>query len=186
MKYILSFFLTFFFFSGLVAQQEATYFNHTQVGFIIGEESADGVQKATIPSFQTINGIRIDENWGLGIGVGAEPFEYKIYPVFASVHYFFTTKLKNNPFLAVKVGHAFSDSKKKIYNYGYSNEFEHKGGLMFNPEIGFRFKMFDFEMTLSGGYRFQRLKSQSKQGGHYSYEHQVEHNRASFAIGITF
>ena len=175
--------------SGLLAQQEIVYFNHTQVGFIIGEESEDNIQKATIPSFQTINGIRIGANWGIGIGVGAEPFEYKVYPIFFSIHHFFNTKLKNSPFFAIKLGHGFSDSKKKIVNYGYGGEFKHKGGLMFNPEIGFRFKMFDFEMTLSGGYRFQRLKSKSSLNGipsNYIYDHQVEYNRAAFAIGVVF
>jgi len=186
MKSFIALILTFFLVSGVIAQQEIAYFNHTQVGFIIGEESEDGVQKATIPSFQTINGIRLGEHVGFGVGIGAEPFEYKIYPVFLSFHYFFSSKLKNNPFLAFKVGHAFSDSKKKIYNYPYGgNECNHKGGLMFNPEIGFRFKMFDFELTLSGGYRFQRLKSTATQG-YNSYEHQVEYNRASFAIGVVF
>ena len=41
---------------------------------------------------------------------------------------------------------------------------------MLNPEIGFRIKMPYFDMTLSGGYRFQRLKSQvTQEGSPYTY-----------------
>lgn len=181
MKYILFFILTFFLFADLLSQQKVAYFNHTQVIFLIGEESEDNLQKATIPSFQTINGIRIGDKWGLGIGIGADPLEYKIYPVFGSIHYFFIN-LKHNPFLAIKLGHAFTNSNKKIFY----DDFDHKGGLMFNPEVGVRLKIFDFEMTLSGGYRFQRLKSDIKQQGAYIYQREVEYNRISFALGVLF
>jgi len=186
MKYILLFTLTIITFSGLLAQQNVAYFNHTQVSFFIGEESEDKTQKATIPSFQTTNGIRVGENWAIGLGIGAEPFEYLVYPVFASCHYFFNN-LKYNPFFNVKVGHAFSKSHKKFNEYGYYGDFDHKGGFMFNPEVGVRFKMFDIEMTLSGGYRFQRLKSEvTQQYSYYNYNRQVEYNRISFALGIIF
>ena len=186
MKYMLLFALTIISFSDLLAQHDVAYFNHTQVSFFIGEESEDKTQKATIPSFQTINGIRYGENWAIGLGIGAEPFEYLVYPVFFSCHYFFNN-LKYNPFFDFKVGHAFSRSHKKFNEYGYYGDFDHKGGLMFQPEVGVRFKMFDVEMTLSGGYRFQRLKSKAKQqNSYYTYEHQVEYNRVSFALGIMF
>jgi len=187
MKYFLSFIASVFFTCGLFAQQELGYFNHTQVNFLIGEESEDSQQKAVIPSFQSFNGFRVAANWGLGVGVGVEPFEYKVYPVFAGIYYFFTN-VKHSPYFALKAGHAFSNSTKKFNNYGYYGDYKHKGGLMVIPEFGFRFKMFDYEMTLSGGYRFQRLKSQATQGNtsNYTYDHQVEYNRVSFSVGILF
>ena len=186
MKYILSFIASVFFTSGLFAQSELFYFNHTQVNFLIGEESEDNQQKAVIPSFHSFNGLRSGA-WGIGVGVGVEPFEYKVYPVFAGIYYFFKN-VKHNPYLAFKAGHAFSNSSKKFNNYGYYGDFKHKGGLMVIPEFGFRFKMFDYEMTLSGGYRFQRLKSKVSQNnsGYYTYEHQVDYNRVSFSVGFLF
>ena len=189
MKYILFFALSVFFISDLFAQQKTTYFNHTQVSFLIGEESDDELQKATIPSFQTVNGLRFSEHWALGLGVGVEPFEYLVYPVFLSGYYFFNISAKHRPFISIKAGHAFSKSSKIInnYNYSYYGDFTHKGGLMFNPEIGFRFKLNDVDMTLSGGYRFQRLNSEVKQKGTTTiYKHEAEYNRVSFTIGILF
>jgi len=189
MKHILLFVLSFFYISNLTAQKEVTvsYFNQTQLGFFIGEESEDNNQKALIPSFQTINGVRFDEKFGLGIGIGVEPFEYLVIPVFVSGTLFFD-QLKNAPYLAIKAGHAFSNSEKKLNNYGYYGEFNHKGGLMVNPEIGVRFRTPTFDITLSAGYRFQRLKSDIAQPNttNYSYHHEVEYNRISFAIGIMF
>ena len=172
---------------GLSAQQNVTYFNHTQVGVFIGEESSDKEQKSLIPSFQTINGFLLDKQLGLGIGLGAEPFEYMTFPVFFGGYYFFN-KLKNNPYLSIKVGHAFSNSHKKFNSYGYSGDYKHKGGLLFNPEVGVRLKTTNFDVTLSAGYRFQRLKSTAspQQSTHYTYEHQTEYNRVSFALGIIF
>ena len=185
MKYILSFILTIFFVSGLTAQTKVSYFNHTQVGFFIGEESYDKNQKAIIPSFQTVNGILFNEGFGLGIGIGAEPFEYLVIPVVVSGTVFMN-KIKHRPFVTLKIGHAFSDSDKKFDYYSYGSDFKHKGGTMVNPELGVRFKMSDFDMTLSAGYRFQRLKSDTSRSGNYDYNHEVDYNRISFAIGMLF
>ena len=187
MKYMILFVLSFITISGIRAQKEVSvsYFNQTQAGFFIGEESEDKNQKAIVHSFQTINGIRFDEQFGLGIGVGAETFEYLVFPVFVSGTVFFN-KPQNKPYIAVKVGHAFTDSEKRLNNYNYYGDFKHKGGLMFNPEFGMRFKMSTFDMTMSAGYRFQRLKSGTKQGNNYNYNREVEYNRVSFAIGIMF
>ena len=185
MKYVLSFVLMFFFISGLMAQTKMTYYNQTQVGFFIGEESEDENQKALVPSFQTINGILFDEVFGLGIGIGAEPFEYLVIPVFFSGTVFIN-KLKQRPFVTLKIGHAFSNSDKRFDYYNYGGDFKHKGGIMVNPELGVRFKISDFDMTLSAGYRFQRLKSAASQSGNYTYNHEADYNRVSFAIGILF
>ena len=175
----------------LVAQQEAqqtqkpNYFNHTQISLLIGEESEDQTRKALIPSFQTVNGVRIGKYVGIGIGVGAEPFEYMTFPVFLSGYYFVHNNAKTSPYFVVKGGYTFSNSKKNLgYYYG---SFENKGGLMINPEIGVRFKMSGIDMTLSGGYRFQRLESRvNQEGSHYIYKRQVDYNRISFALGIMF
>ena len=70
---------------------------------------------------------------------------------------------------------------------GYYGDFDNTGGLMFNPEVGFRLKMTNFDMTLSGGYRFQRLKSKiTPQNVKYTYNYQVEYNRVSIALGLFF
>ena len=191
MRYYILFALSFFSISTLLAQQEEQqskqlrYFNHSQVGLLIGEESEEQARKAMIPSFNTVNGIRFGNHFGIGVGVGIEPFEYTVFPVYASGYYFLTNK-KNTPYFALKGGYAFANSHKQISSY-YYGEHNNKGGLMINPEIGVRFKVSGFDMTLSGGYRYQRLESQvTAEGTVYTYNHKVDYNRVSVALGIMF
>jgi hypothetical protein len=192
MRYLTLFILSILFIPGLLAQKEApqsstlNYFNHTQVSFLIGEESEDQQRKAMIPSFQTTNGIRIGSHWGIGLGIGVEPYEYVAFPVFISGYYFLNNK-KNSPYCSFKGGYAFANSHKKIGNYYYNGEYDNRGGLMFNPEIGVRFKVSGFDLTLSGGYRFQRLESRiTADGTIYTYTHRVDYKRTSVTLGIIF
>jgi len=179
--------------SGLFAQQEAAhqsqktnYFNHTQVSLLIGEESEDKSRKAIIPSFQNITGILLREHVGIGLGVGVEPFEYVVFPVFISGNYYFNFN-KTAPYFAAKAGYAFANSHKRLVNSYYYGDFTNKGGVMLNPEIGIRIKMPYFDMTLSGGYRFQHLESRiSHESTLYTYKHKVDYSRATFTLGIMF
>jgi len=192
MKHYILLILSVCFSSALLAQettqqtQKFRFFNHTQVSMLIGEESENQQRKAMIPSFQTVNGIYLGKHVGVGIGVGAEPFEYVTFPVFASAHYFFSAN-KVIPYAGLKAGYAFSNSHKKLeYSYMYG-DFNNKGGLMFNPEIGFRIRMPYFDLTLSGGYRFQRLESRiTQEGSIYTYNRRVDYQRTSFTLGIMF
>jgi hypothetical protein len=178
--------------SGLSAQTETQetptprYYNHTLVSLLIGEESEDQTRKAMIPSFQTITGIRLGDHAGVGLGVGVEPFEYVIFPVFISGNYFFSDK-KTAPYFAAKAGYAFANSHKRLeYNY-YDGEFSNKGGVMLHPEVGLRFKLPYFDMTLSGGYRYQHMESRiSREGSPYMYRRKVDYNRVSVTLGIMF
>ena len=168
--------------------QKVNYFNHTQVSLLIGEESEDQTRKAMIPSFQTVTGLRLGEHFGIGLGVGVEPFRYVAFPVFMSGYYFLSDK-KIAPYFAAKAGYAFANSHKRlaISSYYYNGDFNNKGGLMLNPEIGFRIKMPYFDMTLSGGYRFQHLESRiSAKDSPYTYKHKVDYHRVSIALGIMF
>ena len=191
MRHYIVFILLIFSASHLPAQQEGQqtqklrYFNHTQVSFLIGEESEDQTRKSMIRSFQTVNGIRIGKHFGAGIGIGAEPFEYIAFPVFLSGYYFINNDKKASPYFVGKVGYAFSNSNKNL-GYYYGN-YDNRGGLMVSPEMGVRFKMSGFDWSLSGGYRFQRLESRIAQAGSlYTYKRQVDYNRISFTVGIMF
>jgi hypothetical protein len=156
------------------------------VGLLIGEESENKVQKAMFPSFQTVNGVRLGNHFGFGIGVGVEPLEYTVFPVYASGYYFLTDK-KNTPYFALKGGYALANSHKKNNYYPYNGEYHNKGGVLFNPEIGVRFKVSGIDLTLSGGYRYQRLVSQNTPDGMiYTYTHRVDYHRTSVTLGIMF
>ena len=192
MKHTILLVTSFFFASAVFAQGEAQqtqklrYFNHTQVSLLIGEESEEQTRKAIIPSFQTITGIHLGNHFRVGLGVGVEPFEYVTFPVFLSGYYEFSDK-KTSPYITAKAGYSFSNSHKRLDYSHYYGDFDNKGGLMLNPEIGLRIKMPYFDMTLSGGYRFQRLESQiSQEDSPYTYNRRVDYNRVSFSLGIMF
>jgi hypothetical protein len=192
MKYYLLFFLSVFSVFSVWAQKEAQqtqklrYFNHTQVSLLIGEESEDQTRKALISSFQTVNGIRMGEHLGLGVGLGVEPFEYVVYPVFIGGYYFINNHQKTVPYFAMKGGYAFSKSSKNLGHYYYGT-YDNKGGVMFNPEIGVRIRMSGLDLTVSCGYRYQRLTSHVTQDNSaYTYNRQVGYKRTSFALGIMF
>jgi hypothetical protein len=191
MKHYILLILSVFFASAVCAQQEEQqtqklrYFNHTQASLLIGEESEDQTRKAMIPSFQTVNGVLIGKHFGAGIGVGAEPFEFIAFPVFLSGYYFVNNNKKASPYFVVKSGYAFSNSHKKL-NY-YYGDYDNRGGLMINPEMGIQLTFSGFDLTLSGGYRFQRLESRiTQENSHYVYKRTVDYNRISFALGIMF
>ena len=192
MKYDLLLVLCFFSVLPLCAQtetqqtQKLSYFNHTQIALLIGEESEDQMRKAMIPSFQTVTGILLGKHWGLGIGVGVEPYEYVVFPVFLSGNYFFSNN-KSAPYFAAKAGYAFANSHKRLDYAYYNGDYTNQGGFMLNPEIGLRIKMPYFDMTLSGGYRFQQLESRISQADSpYTYKRRVDYNRATFTLGIMF
>ena len=192
MRYYILLALAIIYTSGLLAQNEGQqskklrYFNHSYAGFLIGEESENQVRKAMIPSFHTINGVCVGDHFGIGVGVGVEPFEYTVFPVYMSGYYFLTNK-KNTPYFSLKGGYAFANSHKQIGNNYYYGEYNNKGGVMINPEIGVRFKVSDFDLTLSGGYRFQRLESHiTQENSPYTYHHRVDYKRVSVALGIMF
>ena len=141
-------------------------------------------QAYPIKKHTTTHSILLNEVFSLGLGVGVEPFEYLVFPVFISSSYYFN-RLKHKPFITFKIGNAFSNSDKPIPAYSYRDDIKHKGGMMVNPEIGIRLKISTFDLTLTGGYRFQRLKSDNVSAV-YTYHHDVDYNRVSFAIGVLF
>ncbi|MDR0795509.1 MAG: hypothetical protein LBE79_05555 [Tannerella sp.] len=192
MKYLILLFISVLFNPVLFAQgemnrtQKLRYFNHTQISGLVGEESEDLSRKAIIPSFQTTTGIYVGKHAGVGLGVGIEPFEYITFPVFAG-GYFFMNDKKTSPYFAAKAGYAFSNSNKRLIHHYINGVYDNKGGVMVNPEIGLRIKMPYFDMTLSGGYRFQRLVSRiTEDHSHYTYTRRVDYNRVTFALGIIF
>ena len=192
MRYYILLALSIFAVSSLLAQKEEqqskelNYFNHTQVSLLVGEESEDQSRKAIIPSFQNVTGIFLSKHIGIGLGVGVEPFEYVVFPVFINGDYFFNFS-KTAPYFSVKAGYAFANSHKKLNYAYYYGDYTNKGGFMLNPEIWLRIKMPYFDMTLSGGYRLQHLESRiSPEGSQYTYKHKVDYNRATFTLGIMF
>jgi hypothetical protein len=172
----------------LSSAQPKSYFNLTQLSYLIAEEDQySPVKSSMAPSLVNINGFCINENVSLGIGAGVTALSYMIFPVFAD---FRITFLKGNlnPVLSLKGGYAFANNKKKLFNE-YYGDFKNTGGGMFHPEVGFKVNMTEnLEFLLTVGYWYQHVKSEIKYGDYYHGTHNriSDLNRLSFSIGFLF
>jgi hypothetical protein len=168
------------------------YFNLTQLSFIMTGKGGNVPAKYEFtPSVANINGYRFNEHLSLGIGVGVTALSYPVFPLFADLR---ATPYGGGPVFIFKVGYSFANSKKDAFAggwYHYYTEHKNSGGLMFNPEIGFKImKGKRSEAMLTAGYWYQRVKSEMKGGpsnqgwDQRSYVGITDLNR--FSLGITF
>jgi len=201
MKHLLLLFILSFAVVPVAAQsneQEAkkpagSYYNLTQLSFIIGETSDLSATTANfVPSVTTINGYRFNDHFSMGVGVGVAAYDYLVFPVFAD---FRVSIFKGNftPIAAFKGGYAFADNDKELFpNRFYEMNYTNTGGWMCNPEIGFKITVNDHcEFLLTVGYYYQGLDSEVKpktptpyNPDKYNFSTNV--NRVSFTVGFVF
>ena len=97
-------------------------------------------------------GHRINQWIGVGGGLAIEDFEFndagQILPIFAEMRGFSSTK-NISPYYNVRLGYGFALKNEKY------NIIETNGGIMFSPEIGFRFGGRDVQFFMGAGLRFQ-------------------------------
>jgi len=180
------------------------YFNTTQISVLMGNrqisenyQNFNYARSELFPSVTMTNGYMFNEYVAIGIGVGFEIFDQNLFPVFIDIRRTFWDK-DISPFLAFKMGHSFSNFKKKYYNYlslyhepyNISNAYYRKdGGLMVHPEMGVKITLSEnADLLFTVAYRYQKTKSTVSQdfGQHRKWEHMESMNRLSFGIAITF
>ncbi|MDR2650742.1 MAG: hypothetical protein LBC68_00275 [Prevotellaceae bacterium] len=171
-------------------QTSSGYYSLTQLSLIVGEARELSAAMFNLqPSITTICGYRLNNYFGMGAGIGIASYEYMVFPVFAD----FRINIFNEnftPILAVKCGYSLAKSGKELFtNNYYDASYENTGGLMFNPEIGFKTtinKHFDFLFTI--GYYYQELESKITQNYMQNFVHNIKTNvnRVSFTIGFLF
>ena len=166
------------------------YYNLTQLLFLMAEENEYAPVKSNLtPSVVNINGYRVNEHFSMGIGVGMTALSYLIYPLFADFR-INLSKGNLSPVIALKAGYAFANNKKEIFKE-YYGDFKNSGGVMINPEIGFRVVMTersDFLLTI--GYWYQHVESEIKTKPGYwnsgTHNRTTDLNRLSFGVGFLF
>ena len=162
------------------------YYNLSQLSFLIGKINYIGRPEHEMhPSVTNINGYRFNEHISMGIGVGMTVLSYAIFPVFAD---FRATLFKSNlsPVLAFKGGYSFVDKKKEMQGIFQESGANNKGGLMINPEIGFKLPLMErADFMLTFGYWHQHLETENKYNGN-SYISKVNFNQLSFTINFLF
>ena len=206
MKKILFVFLYFFLMPDAFSQKETAkkgYFNTTQISLLMGNrqigdnyQSLNYARSELFPSVTMTNGYMFNEYVAIGIGVGFEIFDRNLFPVFVDIRRTFWDK-DISPFLAFKMGHSFSNFKKKHYDYlslyhqpyNINNAYYKKdGGLMVHPEMGVKITLTEnADLLFTVAYRYQKTKSTVSQDiGRREWNHEESMNRLSFGVAITF
>ncbi len=176
--------------------KESGYFNLTSIGAIIGTPNDDFETNSVVPSLSIVNGYSFNNRFSAGVGVGAEIYQYAIFPVFADIRYKIQ-RSEYSPYFALKGGYSFAKNDKVLdggYDYYYPSNviFENKGGWMCNPEVGVYFSIAKhINMNVGVGYRYQHLETkittpQSVYTSETISDISTAFNRLSFTIGFEF
>jgi hypothetical protein len=133
------------------------YFFSLQSGSLIG--CASCLEGADVTStLAVVNGITIGKKLRTGIGLGFDSYEgWKTIPVFASASWdWFGSKNQNAFFVQLNYGVAKAWRQKGYASYGYLRS---EGDRMLSPQIGYRFKYHDLNLSLAVGAKLQRVFS---------------------------
>ena len=144
-------------------------------------------------SLELIIGHRFNRYLGLGLGTGYQSYSgVDAVPIFLSITGDFLNE-RITPYYFINAGYGFGiDRSDEWDNYS-----EVKGGLMYNPGIGFKFRLKKLYISSSVAYRFQLAQFISEQEV-YSFNDFIgssrffpqtrtqKINRLEFKIGIGF
>ena len=126
--------------------QNLPYVNQTDVGLLIGDNVLGSF------SAQSFNGVVIDK-WKIYLGfiIGIDIYQpLTVIPLAPSIKFLPFNSKKTNPYLSLTAGYAFSGLNK------FEDNRSKKGGILFNPSIGLRFKTKrKAAFNLNMGYKIQ-------------------------------
>lgn len=170
-----------------------SYFLKTNAGILLG--SSGNTKDAPFTFDASVNLKLLGKLYG-GLGMGIDFLEESYMPVFASLDYHFRDS-RFTPYIGIRGGYMLP-LEKEVYtqNYYYYEPWmsyrppqngvqtlENKGGLMFNPSIGFISHINqNLGWTLSFGYRWHRIDFEGED--HLGLE--TTYNRLSMSIGLLF
>jgi len=169
-----------------------SYYLKTTSGILLGDSR--NVKKAPF-SFDASVNLNLSGNLYAGPGVGIDFLEETYMPVFMNMEYHFR-KSATTPFIGIKGGYMLPMSRE-VYQQSYRympwmsyippnyelQTLENKGGLMFNPSIGF-ISHFNENLgwTLSFGYRWHKVEFEGEDNSGL----ETTYNRLSMSIGLIF
>lgn len=130
-------------------RSRANYYNSFQSGGLFGKKD-----KGASFTFSTTHGIQL-RSVRLGLGIGYDSYQrWRVLPLFGQVCWDFAPIRDNVIFLSGTGGHAWGSFRQQ-------NEFEpdYHGarGWLINPSLGYRIRADKWDITMSAGYRWQRL-----------------------------
>lgn len=136
-----------------VTKQEKGYFNLTEIGYYFSQNSfksngSDMKNGAYALSIRNINGIFLQNNISLGVGVGLDGYTYNIsnssydntFLVFADVRFYFKNETRT-PFIYADLGNSVSISdnieKGLFYAAGAGYKFLINNKIAMNGSLGY-------------------------------------------------
>lgn len=145
------------------------FYNRINVGVLGGSNAS--------PSFNIVNGYRMNENWSAGFGLGTETFFGRSYiPVFFEGNYNILKK-STTPWLSVMAG----------YELPISNIGDVKGGFTCGGKIGFSYFVGKHVgISTSLGYRYAYLRDEFNGWGWEDFVTISQVNRFEFRVGLVF
>src|ERR1035437_11197617 len=105
--------------------------------------------------FQTLNGVAY-KKWYTGIGVGADHYHYKSYPLFIDFRRYFDKDGKS--FAYADLGYNFPGKNIPGNEVSFYSSFHFTGGLYSDVGIGYKIKFIkNTSCILVGGYSYKKL-----------------------------
>jgi hypothetical protein len=179
---------------GLVAQAQRGYFNQTELGLLVTNQSNSGHTSAA--SLHTTNGYRFLPGLAVGLGTGLDAYESRLLlPIMLAVTGDLGSLERHRvvPFYRMAVGHGFdltkrADDEQLIWRgwQPQGAETGQSGGLVVQPTMGLKFRAGDgTAFTFQCGYRWQTVNSFTDFGNSRT-EQKVVFRRLWLGIGFSF
>lgn len=157
------------------------YFNHTDLGFLIGSGSND---KNIIYSVQMVNGYKFRGRYYPGIGTGIEFYDQAYVPVYADFKYFLFN-YRVSPYFRGSLGYTIpiEDPPEE-----YGARTDNLGGFLVAAGIGTSVRTgYSSVLVISLVYRFQSLKSTyTEEWNDEVLNLEKQYNRLALRIGFIF
>lgn len=133
------------------------YFLSLQTGALVGCSSCSDGKDVSF-TFSFVNGITIGEKIRAGIGLGFDSYVgWQTLPAFTSLSWdVFGNKDRNALFIQFTYGISKGWNQKSYQGYGFERA---EGGRMFAPQLGYRMKYRDLNLSLAVGAKLQRVFS---------------------------
>ncbi len=155
--------------------------------------SVGGSEELWGMSVSTFHGIKV-ERWRFLLGVGMDGYsDWLTYPMMGSVSFDLSKPGKRGGlYLLINSGYAFADKTKPIE---WTSSFSDKGGMTFNPMIGYRINIGSVDLYFQSGYKNQQVAYSysynyggwgGSPGSGYKYKVDQDLNRFVFQIGFGF
>jgi hypothetical protein len=157
------------------------YFNHTDLGFLIGSGNND---RNIIFSIQMVNGYKFARRYFPGIGTGIEFYDQAYVPLFADFKYFLTDH-RVSPFLKGSLGYSIpiEDPPEE-----WGARTDNRGGILYSAGVGTSIRTGSSSaLVISLDYRFQSMKSvYTVDWNDEVLNLEKQYNRVSLRIGFIF